>query len=182
MLQPTSFQFGSDSITVAKLQFKASTEVRTLTEAFGRYSALIFTHQTNPSTSGAVDTVSVNVVSSSEEYPQFDTDESYSLKVPDSSGAGEGIEISAATVYGALRGLESLSQLIVYDFEEDRYVISGAPIFISDTPRYKHRGMLVDTSRHFQPMHQLKRTVDALSYAKYNVLHWHVVDTQVQRV
>jgi hypothetical protein len=38
--------------------------------------------------------------------------------------------------------------------------------------------MLLDTSRHFQPISFLQQTVDALSYAKYNVLHWHVVDTQ----
>lgn len=39
-------------------------------------------------------------------------------------------------------------------------------------------GMLLDTSRHFQPVSFIQQTIDALSYAKYNVLHWHVVDTQ----
>ena len=77
-----------------------------------------------------------------------------------------------------MRGLESLSQLIVYDFDKEAYVISSTPIQITDSPRYKHRGMLLDTSRHFQPIPMLKLTIDSLAYAKYNVQHWHVVDTQ----
>ena len=31
---------------------------------------------------------------------------------------------------------------------------------------------VVDTARHFEPLAALKQTVDALAYAKLNVLHW----------
>ena len=31
---------------------------------------------------------------------------------------------------------------------------------------------MVDTARHFEPLAALKKTVDALAYAKLNVLHW----------
>jgi hypothetical protein len=106
----------------------------------------------------------------SEDYPQYDTDESYSLDIE----SPDNIILSAATVYGTLRGLETLSQLVVFDFDKEQFLIPATPIAISDSPRYKHRGLLLDTSRHYQPISSLKKTIDALSYAKFNVLHWFV--------
>ena len=49
-----------------------------------------------------------------ESHPQLATDESYSLVVP---ADGSAATIAAATVYGALRGLETFSQLVTFDFE-----------------------------------------------------------------
>lgn len=118
--------------------------------------------------------VKVAVSDASEAYPQLETDESYTLDINQQSD----IQLSAKTVYGALRGLETLSQLVIFDFEKKQYFIPSVPIHVDDSPRYAHRGILLDTSRHYQPVSFLKKTVDALSYAKYNVLHWHVVDTQ----
>jgi len=37
---------------------------------------------------------------------------------------------------------------------------------------------MVDTSRHYQSVAMLKRLLDSMSYAKLNVLHWHIVDDQ----
>lgn len=60
--------------------------------------------------------------------------------------------------------------------------ISGAfivnAVSISDAPRFQWRGALVDTARHFQPLAAIRAFVDALSYSKMNVLHWHVTDDQ----
>jgi hexosaminidase len=37
---------------------------------------------------------------------------------------------------------------------------------------------MIDTGRHFQPVASIKRLVDSLPYAKMNVLHWHMSDSQ----
>jgi hexosaminidase len=86
--------------------------------------------------------------------------------------------LHAATVYGALHGLETFSQLVFYNFTSGVYQINNVPWNITDKPRFPHRGILIDTSRHFEPVQAVKRVLDAMSYAKFNVLHWHIVDSQ----
>lgn len=167
------FTTGENDFYFKTLQFETTSgSISTLSNAFERYSRIMFPHTTH-SKSRAFH-VKVAVSDASEAYPQLETDESYTLDINQQSD----IQLSAKTVYGALRGLETLSQLVIFDFEKKQYFIPSVPIHVDDSPRYAHRGILLDTSRHYQPVSFLKKTVDALSYAKYNVLHWHVVDTQ----
>lgn len=101
-------------------------------------------------------------------------DESYKLDIK----SAKDCVISANTIWGALRGLETFSQLIEYDYIENEYYMPYAPVDIVDNPRFKYRGLLIDTSRHFIPKKALKRQIEAMQYNKMNVLHWHVSDDQ----
>lgn len=49
---------------------------------------------------------------------------------------------------------------------------------ILDAPRFSHRELLIDSSRHFLPVPTLKLILEAMSYLKLNLLHWHLVDLQ----
>lgn len=112
--------------------------------------------------------VIVTVADQSEAHPQLTTDESYTLTI-----SGEGVAaIDAQTIYGAMHGLETFSQLTIYDFDQMQHTLPLAPWTIKDTPRYAHRGLMIDTARHFQPIASIKRVIDSLPYAKVNVLHW----------
>jgi hexosaminidase len=84
----------------------------------------------------------------------------------------------ASTIYGALRGLETFSQLVRFDFEHGVYQLAHTPWAINDTARFPHRGLMIDTSRHYQPIAMVAQVIDAISYAKLNVLHWHMSDSQ----
>lgn len=49
---------------------------------------------------------------------------------------------------------------------------------IWDTPRFRHRGLLIDTGRHYLPVNLIKTHLDAMEMSKLNVLHWHIVDNE----
>lgn len=76
-----------------------------------------------------------------------------------------------------VRGLETFLQ----SFECPRYKHKKCaqkmlPITIEDEPGFIYRGLMVDTSRHFLPMHLLYETIDAMMYNKLSVFHWHITD------
>lgn len=108
-----------------------------------------------------------------------ETDESYQLNITSSSNRVM-VEISAETVFGARHSLETLSQLMVKRVDKMNrsglVIVSSAEI--SDKPVYQHRGLLLDTARHFIPMAIILRILDGMSASKLNVFHWHITDSQ----
>ena len=113
--------------------------------AWGQGSAL------NASTRDpTLDTVSITVVDADDSAAslQLHMDESYSLVV---SAAGGAI-LMANTTWGALRGLETLTQLVDwcadgadYSGLAGHYQLRYAPWTIIDRPAFSHRGVMIDT-------------------------------------
>ncbi|HTF97282.1 MAG TPA: family 20 glycosylhydrolase [Cellvibrio sp.] len=95
-------------------------------------------------------------------------DESYQLSVSASR-----VQVSANQSLGILRGLETFLQLI-----GNQQKIQLPLVNIQDQPRFKWRGLLLDTSRHFFSVNTIKRQIDAMAAAKYNIFHWHLTDDQ----
>lgn len=108
----------------------------------------------------------------------FSTDESYRLTIAKISGSNSiRALITAINFYGARHGLETLSQLIVYDDIRNEVLIVGSAM-IEDEPEFKHRGISLDTSRNFISVDALKRTINGMAMVKLNVFHWHLTDSQ----
>ena len=103
----------------------------------------------------------------------INNDESYVLKVK-----SDKILINSKTDIGALRGLETLLQLV--NFNKNKFYFQG--VIIKDFPRFVWRGLMIDAARHFQPIDVLKRNLDAMASVKMNVFHWHLTDDQGFRV
>lgn len=103
--------------------------------------------------------------------PPPEMDERYRLAV-----RADGIVLHAATVFGALRGLQTLSQLRSEDGK------TWPCVEISDAPAYPWRGLLIDVARRWLPLAVLKRQIDGMAAAKLNVLHWHLTDDQGWRL
>ena len=78
----------------------------------------------------------------------------------------------------ALRGLETFSQLVRWDWNNHTHVIRSVPWRITDKPRFLHRAFMIDTARHYQPLAVFDRLLDGMAACKLNTLHWHVSDAQ----
>jgi hexosaminidase len=147
-----------------------------LPAALARYNTLLFIGGA-PAYSGggaALPSLLVTVLSDAALSP--DVNESYALRVP---ADGSPASLSASTQWGALRGLESFLQLVVWagpDAAPGAYAVTAAPAAIDDAPRFSHRGVLIDTSFNFLTVARVKEVIESMPVTKSNVLHWHILD------
>lgn len=153
-------------------------------------------------------TITVNVKSVEEPLQLDGVDESYTIDIKSDTAPSSNaenklrieeykIDIMANQLWGALRALETVAQLVQYNLDHRQdlaliestrpsgnadircmYQIHNVPIRIEDRPRYPWRGLMIDSSRHFLPVSLIKRIMDGMVSSKLNVLHWHLTDAQ----
>ncbi len=134
-------------------------------------TGLVLSHAIARDSSGA--TLVIDCQSAGQAVQGVDEDESYSIESNSRS-----LILHATTTVGVIRGLETVLQLVGGD--SGRYFIPA--VSITDSPRFRWRGLLVDVSRHFEPVPAIERTLDGMAAVKLNVLHWHLSDDQGIRV
>jgi hexosaminidase len=154
-----------------------------LASAADRYARLQFAERYRPIVRQAVNVtagnallekLTVTVTVSDPAAPlQHGVDESYALEVPATIGAAT---LTAATAWGAMRGLETFSQLAWQS--RGQLLVVAAGVRVEDRPLYPHRGLMLDTGRTYFPVGDILRTVDAMAANKMNVFHWHITDSQ----
>ncbi|KAL8613275.1 hypothetical protein ACOMHN_001599 [Nucella lapillus] len=164
----------STSLTLhpASLLFHANlTDCGVIDDAISRYRHILALFKDDSAEEGSdISKVEITVETGRcEELPYLDMDESYSLFTHKDK-----VTIRSRSVWGALRGLETFSQ---FPYEEKGKVLMRNWT-IKDNPRFAHRGFLIDTSRHYLPLSIIKKHLDAMTWSKLNVLHWHIVDAQ----
>lgn len=89
------------------------------------------------------------------------------------------VSISGNTAHGVFNGVQTLRQLIPLSWDEKTAIPTG---LITDYPRYQHRGSMLDVSRHFFGVEEVKRYLDFLAAYKMNVMHLHLTDDQGWRI
>lgn len=102
--------------------------------------------------------------------------ESYRLEV--SSGL---VVVSAREARGLFYGAVTLWQLCsAQPLRSGAVVLSG--VHIEDAPRFRWRGLMLDSARHFQSPEVILRYLDWMALHKLNVLGWHLTDDQGWRL
>ena len=151
-----------------------------LADAFDRYGSLIFFAGSPSDAVGSAFVTALNVTVTADARLALGVSENYTLTIPTGLGADTVAVLRADTQWGALRGLETFSQLWVWAGRDApvSYCTTTANLAVTDFPRYPWRGLLIDSARHFLPVSAILKTLDAMSYNKLNTLHWHLVDDQ----
>lgn len=76
---------------------------------------------------------------------------------------------------------QTLRQIIAQGKKEKGEII--LPVLkIRDKPAFRYRGAMLDCSRHFWTVEEIRQFIDILSLHKLNVFHWHLTDNQGWRI
>ncbi len=108
-------------------------------------------------------------------------DEGYILEVNKNT-----IQLTANKAAGIFNGFQTLKQLIPLKNRESDENISNEVIVIGckviDYPRFAWRGLMLDVSRHFFSVEDVKAFIDKMAQYKFNVFHWHLTDDEGWRI
>ena len=161
---PQSYSIGTgDSLQINQafdfqLIDQGTDENSILANAFDRYKTLI---GASHSAAGTLKTCTIQRTSTT--LPKLvGADETYELNI-DSSG---NCSISAVNAWGVLRALETFTQVLLRDSSSNVVSIANSPIYVKDTNRYGHRGLLIDTARHYISVPMIYKVIDSLPMSK----------------
>lgn len=105
----------------------------------------------------------------------LDTDE-YTLTID-----GGGIVIGASGPVGAFYGLQSLKSLLLPN--DNTEATAYLPyVKVTDKPRFKYRGFMMDVARNFQDKKMVMKMLDAMAMYKLNVFHFHFTEDEAWRI
>jgi hexosaminidase len=113
------------------------------------------------------------------EFQQSESDESYQLEIMEGA-----IHLTASHATGLFRGIQTLLQAFPADLASEKFH-DGIPLpclSVADSPRFPHRGMLLDVCRHFFSPKEVMDYIDLLAFYKMNTLHWHLTEDQGWRI
>ena len=96
------------------------------------------------------------------------------------------VNITGNSYGGVIAGIESLRQLFPPQIES-KEIVKGTDwaipaVNIQDAPRFEWRGIMLDVSRHFYTIGEVKELLDVMALYKMNKFHWHLTDDQGWRI
>ncbi len=99
----------------------------------------------------------------------------------------DGVKISTKNTLGLYYALQTVKKIlpanVMAGVKDEKITTYTLPyVTISDEPRFEYRGFMLDVSRHFFTVEEVKRILDVMAYYKMNRFHWHLSDDQGWRV
>ncbi len=177
-IKPGSGTFQVTKATTISYQPECTAEAEYLSWYLGSTAKLELRASPHPAGQGGQDDSILLVLASgqSSSHP-----EGYRLDI-----TARGITITGNDQAGCFHGIQTLRQLLPPAL--DAAVVPGdlaleVPcLSISDYPRFKWRGFMLDECRHFFGKVLAKRMIDILALYKFNKLHWHLTEDEGWRI
>ena len=118
--------------------------------------------------------IQMNMYDGSEELGN----EGYTLDI-----TAAGITVTANAANGFYYAFQSIKKMlpanVMAEVKDNKVTEYTLPVVsIVDAPRFEYRGFMLDVSRHYFSIDQIKRMIDVMSYYKMNRFHWHLTDDQ----
>ncbi|CAK1553013.1 unnamed protein product [Leptosia nina] len=123
--------------------------------------------------------VAVNESGQGDPRLRLDTDESYRFSLRPKNGTTRSLQMDvyANSFCGVRHAFETLSQIIWFDlYAGSLFMLEAANV--DDVPRFRYRGLMLDTARNYFPVSDLLQTIDGMASCKLNTFHWHATDSQ----
>lgn len=99
---------------------------------------------------------------------------------------GSKVKITGCDYGGVIAGIQSLRQMLPAQIESKEKVDTVKwevpAVKIKDAPEFQWRGIMLDVSRHFYSVDEVKELLDVMALYKMNRFHWHLTDDQGWRV
>lgn len=95
------------------------------------------------------------------------------------------IEVRARTSTGLFYGGITLWQLLTPGVATPADYQNPVPVpalHIEDYPRFRWRGLMLDSARHYQPVAFIEKLLDEMALHKLNTFQWHLTDDQGWRI
>lgn len=105
---------------------------------------------------------------------KIENPEGYTISVD-----AKGVTIAGSTEAGVFYGIQTLRKALPLQVKGS---VSLPAVKIYDEPRFAYRGMMLDASRHFESVENVKKFIDILVLHHVNRFHWHLTDDQGWRI
>ena len=93
----------------------------------------------------------------------------------------EKVLLTGGSEAGVFYGIQTIHKAL--PILKDGKVAAALPAgTVTDFPRFRYRGFMIDVGRHFFPVSYLKQMIDLMALHNINYFHWHLTEDQGWRI
>lgn len=93
----------------------------------------------------------------------------------------EKVLLTGGSEAGVFYGIQTIHKAL--PILKDGKVAAALPAgTVTDFPRFRYRGFMIDVGRHFFPVSYLKQVIDLMALHNINYFHWHLTEDQGWRI